>query len=711
MLGDNIKSLQKLPDNSIDSIVTDPPYGLSFMGKKWDYDVPSVEFWKEVWRVLKPGGHILSFGGTRTYHRMVVNIEDAGFEIRDQIMWLYGSGFPKSHNIGKAVDKRGGESIGWFGEWLVKWRKENNIPQSQIAELFPSKTGGLTGCVSNWELGNNLPTNEQFNKICETFNLPFKSLEEVEREFIGTKTSGIGKAFTKDGWGSGKDEVEITKGQSPYEGWGTAMKPAQEIITVAKKPEDLEGTALNLIYNIKKEIWKLYVYVVEQSSELNQVEQKEVLNTAQCLVEKNTNIQDALQGLMDMSQLRLMENMNWNIVLLWHTILEDLLQKMSRYTTSTKSNLIIDLKTLKSLEWQNILENITQAKNNQTDGLNVNALTAVVLFNALNLKLKDIQQHSVEDNVIYKEDKMDCLNEPICVARKPLSEKSVAENVLRWGTGGINVDGCRVGTTDNLNGGGYNNKGTSKKDLDEATSYATKVIETEFIQPEGRFPANIILECLCDEVIEGEKGEVIKRNKNINYSMFGKRIMGDAYSDKGDIHTNPMCPCYLMDEQSGVSDYSKKKDGKPGGKTFGGSDMKATEGYWPKDKGGASRFFYQAKVSKQERNMGLDHFEEVDITDGSTRTNEETARTFGANRKNKTNSHPTVKPVSLMAYLCRLVTPPNGIVLDPFMGSGSTGIAAQLEGFRFCGMEMDADYFKIAEARIENYEQYKKFIK
>ena len=106
MLGNNIESLKKLPDNSIDSIVSDPPYGLSFMGKKWDYDVPSVEFWKEVYRVLKPGGHVLSFGGTRTYHRMVVNIEDAGFEIRDQIMWIYGSGFPKSLNIGIAIDKR-----------------------------------------------------------------------------------------------------------------------------------------------------------------------------------------------------------------------------------------------------------------------------------------------------------------------------------------------------------------------------------------------------------------------------------------------------------------------------------------------------------------------------------------------------------------------------------------------------------------------------
>src|ERR1035437_10967560 len=105
LLGDNIESLSKLPDNSIDSIVTDPPYGLKFMGKKWDYQVPSVEFWKEVYRVLKPGGHVLSFGGTRTYHRMVVNLEDGGFEIRDCISWLYGCGFPKSVNIGKAVDK------------------------------------------------------------------------------------------------------------------------------------------------------------------------------------------------------------------------------------------------------------------------------------------------------------------------------------------------------------------------------------------------------------------------------------------------------------------------------------------------------------------------------------------------------------------------------------------------------------------------------
>ena len=139
MLGDNIESLKKLPDNSIDSVVTDGPYGLSFMNKKWDYDVPSVQFWQEVFRVLKPGGHLLSFGGTRTYHRMVVNIEDAGFEIRDQVMWLYGSGFPKSHNIGKAVDKIEGNERevvsveerqlknGGKEDWLISDKKRENI--------------------------------------------------------------------------------------------------------------------------------------------------------------------------------------------------------------------------------------------------------------------------------------------------------------------------------------------------------------------------------------------------------------------------------------------------------------------------------------------------------------------------------------------------------------------------------------------------------
>jgi len=97
--GDCLEVLRTLPDNSVDAVVTDPPYGLSFMGKRWDYDVPGVDVWAECLRVLKPGGHLLAFAGTRTQHRMAVRIEDAGFEIRDMIAWVYGSGFPKSRNL------------------------------------------------------------------------------------------------------------------------------------------------------------------------------------------------------------------------------------------------------------------------------------------------------------------------------------------------------------------------------------------------------------------------------------------------------------------------------------------------------------------------------------------------------------------------------------------------------------------------------------
>jgi site-specific DNA-methyltransferase (adenine-specific) len=309
--------------------------------------------------------------------------------------------------------------------------------------------------------------------------------------------------------------------------------------------------------------------------------------------------------------------------------------------------------------------------------------------------------------------------EYIVVARKPLSEKSVALNVLKWGTGGINIDGCRVGTE-------LISHGTSKMDIrGKLGDFHTRPrIEVEDHITEGRFPANIILECCCDEVIKGEKGERTTKETNINNkdANWFRNAGGDkeerwSFNDKGDIHTNPMCPCYMMDEQSGVSKSSPtpshirkgnvvgdKRTSKSAG-MFGDGNMLYGSNH--NDKGGSSRFFYQAKVSKAERNMGLDGFEEKQVfgDEGGT------YQGLSDSKIPSKNHHATVKPVNLMAYLCRLVTPPNGIVLDPFMGSGSTGIAAQLEGFRFVGMELDEDYFKIAEARIEAYEQYRKFIK
>lgn len=348
-LSDCIKKMREMKPNSISACVTDPPYGLSFMNKKWDYDVPSIEVWKEVLRVLKPGGHLLSFGGTRTYHRMACNIEDAGFEIRDQVQWIYGSGFPKSLNISKAIDKAAGAE---------------------------------------------------------------KTYQAME-----------------------------------WDGWGTALKPAHE---------------------------------------------------------------------------------------------------------------------------------------------------------------------------------------PIVMARKPLSEKTVVKNVLKWGTGGINVDGCRVGFQ-------------SEKDKKSATFGTQPKITSKGVGGEGG-------------TFQGYRQGVNAKNIEANpYGRFPANLLLDE------------CAAGCLDRQSGVL-----------------------------KQGGASRFFYCAKASKAERNDGLGNPAQT-TSDGR---NKSIDNPFQRGKTLRQNHHPTVKPIKLMKYLVTLVTPTGGKVLDPFMGSGSTGVACKDLGFEFIGIERDPEYFKIAEQRM-----------
>lgn len=180
--GNSLEVLPFIADNSIDSVVTDPPYELGFMGKSWDSTgiANDSKLWKEVLRVLKPGGHLLSFGGSRTYHRMAVAIEDAGFEIRDQIMWVYGSGFPKSLNIDKAIDKAAGAERKNLG------RNPNSRENSKQEEnLYELGTTGKTGFITE----------------------------------------------------------PATKEAKKWQGWGTALKPAHEPIVLARKP--VVGTITN----------------------------------------------------------------------------------------------------------------------------------------------------------------------------------------------------------------------------------------------------------------------------------------------------------------------------------------------------------------------------------------------------------------------------------------------------------------------------------
>jgi site-specific DNA-methyltransferase (adenine-specific) len=383
--GDCLDVLKTLADCSVDAIVTDPPYGLSFMGKRWDYDVPTEAVWVECLRVLKSGGHLLAFAGTRTQHRMAVRIEDAGFEIRDMIAWVYGSGFPKSMDISKQLDKMAG----------------------------------------------------------------------AEREVVGSKITGraLGGSNWKDGNAGGQEAVDVTapatEAAKQWEGWGTAIKPSLEPITLARKP--------------------------------------------------------------------------------------------------------------------------------------------------------------------------------------PIG--TIAANVLEHGTGGLNIDGCRVDSNGDKLGGGRISTTTEGWDRpwkhDSEAIEACKARGNEAVakaEQLGRFPANFIHDG-SEEVL----------------TLFPE--------------TGPTGGSTLR-SSSRQSEY--------------GMDNCEREVYL--DSGSAARFFYCAKASRDDRDEGLP--------------------------MDQHSSHPTVKPTDLMRYLCRLITPPGGIVLDPFTGSGSTGKAAMAEGFRFIGIEREAEYFEIARARI-----------
>ncbi|CAM6054522.1 unnamed protein product [Sphagnum tenellum] len=153
--------MKTMADNSIDAIVCDPPYGIELMGVKWDYQVPSVAIWQEALRVLKPGGHMLAFSSTRTYHRMVVNVEDAGFVIRDQLGWLYGSGLPKGMNVSKAIDKLGGMSPAQQATVLKTARERSGMSREAVAEAV----GCTPSSVRDWEEGRARATGASIEHI------------------------------------------------------------------------------------------------------------------------------------------------------------------------------------------------------------------------------------------------------------------------------------------------------------------------------------------------------------------------------------------------------------------------------------------------------------------------------------------------------------------------------------------------------------------
>jgi site-specific DNA-methyltransferase (adenine-specific) len=497
--GDCVEQMRLMPDCSVDAIVTDPPYELGFMGKQWDGAgiAYSLDMWAEALRVLKPGGHLLAFGGTRTYHRMACAIEDAGFEIRDSIHWVYGSGFPKSLDVSKAIDKVNGE--GDRARRFTRWMRSTDLGRKQCAELVRpfAKNDATAAAMSQHYFSDGqqpaIPTAAMWAVIrphCGEVPAWVDELVarvEAEREVVGQRDVPIGHSFAGPVYGGDSSSKQVavtapaTEEAARWEGWGTALKPAHE---------------------------------------------------------------------------------------------------------------------------------------------------------------------------------------PIVVARKPLAG-TVAGNVLVWGTGGLNVDGCRVppqGEDD------YNHPGNlNRTDGSRIFVYADWGRQAK-PHGAGRWPANVVFDRTSGEALDQQSG-----------------VSRDGVAVKRNGVTS-----------NGVTGWGKAPVGTPDAGGYGGE-------------GGASRFFtqadwgpddwpfvYQAKPSRKERNAGLDGLPAV----VGKRTHDGGDDTRGRPLPVNQNVHPTVKPVALMRHLVRLVTPPGGTVLDPFAGSGTTLVAAILEGMVPVGIEMTDEYLPIIEGRV-----------
>ena len=254
--GDSAEVLKELKDNSVDLLATDPPYGIEFMGKSWDKVLPPTEIWDECYRVLKPGSFIAVMSSPRSdvLYRMIKDLEDAGFDMSfSPIYFTYHTGFPKASDTSKMIDKRGGTYVKDLGVMLKEARETKGLSLNDVAIHFPSKTGGVTGCVWNWESGTNYPTIEQVNQLIEILDLDISKVEKVYGNIIGKKVSGIGKAFTKEGWGTGSDEVDIVEPATDlakkYEGskLGFQPKPAVEHIIIGMKPHGSKSYIDNVL--------------------------------------------------------------------------------------------------------------------------------------------------------------------------------------------------------------------------------------------------------------------------------------------------------------------------------------------------------------------------------------------------------------------------------------------------------------------------------
>lgn len=651
---DCIAAMRDLPSNSVDSIVTDPPYGLSFMGRKWDVEVPSVEVWQECLRVLKPGGHLLSFAGTRTQHRMAVNIEDAGFEIRDMIAWIYGSGFPKNLDVGKSLDSM--EKNKWLN--VVKAVGSASVPDILESWKECSSTARSAG-RSSLTISEKEDPPTHLGSIARP-NVHTRGSQGQRQSHIQSESGSVsnaGKTSKRNKTEAGANtpkgdsvpvrvllqanpenssalaviaelcliEARHTNGAScssvrlPAERSTTEL--SDRAVSAASSPESQEvrlsmpdSSALQSAWGCQGE---------SMAGRLKGVEAlKTWLGSSPSSRKADTNalcaaLTDDLKHIM-LSQSKTFRSYGTTqktdcASAISATITEYTAEHLISFTVDTLRSSAIDKAAGAEREVVGLSSRHGGGKRNGYDyGAGKQTMGNAVVPDITAPATEAARQWEGWGTALKPAMEM------ITMARKPF-KGTVAANVLEHGTGAINVDGCRVGHNEECR-----MMAPSQANIDspsEKHRQAGRRTATLELKPQGRYPANLIHDG-SDEVV---------------------RLFPDAGGGFGKRGGR---------ENATVGDYGM------------GATMEVV-GFG--DAGSAARFFYCAKADKSER---------------------------------RNSKHPTVKPLDLMRYLVRMVTPVGATVLDPFAGSGTTIEAAMREHCHCIGIEREQEYCDDAVRRL-----------
>lgn len=591
--GDCLDVLRELPDASVDAVVTDPPYGLGFMGKAWD-DLPPGEEWaRECLRVLKPGGHLLAFGGSRTWHRLAVAVEDAGFEIRDSIAWLYGSGFPKSLDVSKAIDKAAG------AEREVVGLKRYGEGATYGEQLAGGRTGG---------------------------------------GIMGTPTARPASVET----------APATPAAAQWQGWGTALKPAFEPIVVGRKP--LASPGVNVLSRVESE---LRARGLEGEIRWTTGPASGAARLDPSISSSSTEAQPTAGASADPAAASETPNDERPTGRSSATITRHGAQR-----TAITSGPMPAAGPLSS-ETRSLTPTAAPApaatSESATSSPSITS-TGAEPRTARRPGARSTTKSSAKDSHLGIESfagiatgltgswatvRIDRLADgtyvwPDGLPRNTAGGSTVAANVLAHGTGALNIDGCRIGDGSGSQGPRTDEPTAATRYTDRGSVNFAATPGPRGGSPSGRWPANVVLD-------DTQAAELDAQSGTTRGGRGGLRERA-ASTDLGGMNDDGWEPKPVLQPS-----YA--------------------------DSGGASRFFptfkYQAKAPTRERPK----------VDGV--------------------AHPTVKPLDLMRWLVRLVTPPGGVVLEPFAGSGATVEACILEGFQCIAIEREADYLPLILHRIE----------